>query len=104
MVSLFPASMKELYDRVCQSYHAVGGFQMKLLGLLPVATGTGVFLLLNGKAELIDSKNGGQSPSLPGRPRSHIMSAPSEPGPCSTVPPYVICGDGNQVSYVEAGE
>jgi hypothetical protein len=42
-----------LYERVCDSYHAVDDFRMKLLGLLPVATGTGVFLLLSGKAELI---------------------------------------------------
>jgi hypothetical protein len=39
---------------VCESYHAVDDFRMKLLGLLPVATGTGVFLRLSGKAELID--------------------------------------------------
>jgi hypothetical protein len=42
-----------LYERVCESYHAVDDFRMKLLGLLPVATGTGVFLLLSGKAELV---------------------------------------------------
>jgi hypothetical protein len=45
------------YERVCESYHAIDDFRMKLLGLLPVATGTGVFLLLNGKAELIGSGN-----------------------------------------------
>src|ERR671914_294363 len=27
-----------LYERVCESYHAVDDFRMKLLGLLPVAT------------------------------------------------------------------
>lgn len=42
-----------LYERVCESYHAVDDFRMKLLGLLPVATGTGVFLLLSGKAGLV---------------------------------------------------
>jgi hypothetical protein len=36
------------YAEVCTSYHAIDDFRMKLLGLLPVATGTGVFLLLNG--------------------------------------------------------
>jgi hypothetical protein len=41
------------YQRVCESYHAVDDFRMKLLGLLPVATGTGVFLLLSGKSELV---------------------------------------------------
>ena len=50
---LWPA----VYERVCESYHAIDDFRMKLLGLLPVATGTGVFLLLNGKADLIGSGN-----------------------------------------------
>jgi hypothetical protein len=36
------------YSQVCTSYHAVDDFRMKLLGLLPIATGTGVFLLLSG--------------------------------------------------------
>lgn len=45
------------YERVCVGYQAIDDFRMKLLGLLPVATGTGVFLLLNGKAELIGSDN-----------------------------------------------
>jgi hypothetical protein len=44
-----------LYERVCESYHAVDDFRMKLLGLLPVATGTAVFLLLSGKADLLGS-------------------------------------------------
>jgi hypothetical protein len=48
-------SQLELYQRVCESYHAVDDFRMKLLGLLPVATGAGVFLLLSGKAELINN-------------------------------------------------
>jgi len=43
------------YARVCESYHAVDDFRMKLLGLLPVATGTGVFLLLNSNADLVGS-------------------------------------------------
>src|SRR4051812_13207944 len=46
-------SRRLLYERVCESYHAVDEFRTKLLGLLPVATGTGVFLLLSGKAELV---------------------------------------------------
>jgi len=36
------------YAQVCTSYHAVDDIRMKLLGLLPIATGTGVFLLLSG--------------------------------------------------------
>jgi hypothetical protein len=58
MASVPPESVKELYDRICESYHAVDDFRMKLLGLLPVATGTGVFLLLSGNA----GKSGGQVP------------------------------------------
>jgi len=38
---------------VCDSYQAVDDFRTKLLGLLPVATGTGVFILLSGKADLL---------------------------------------------------
>jgi hypothetical protein len=44
---------KEAYERVCESYHAIDDFRMKLLGLLPVATGTGVFLLLNSNTDLL---------------------------------------------------
>jgi hypothetical protein len=57
-------SVQELYGRVCESYHAVDDFRMKLLGLLPVATGTGVFLLLSGKADLVNSNNEGLSRAL----------------------------------------
>lgn len=66
MASVSPESVKALYDRVCESYHAVDDFRMKLLGLLPVATGTGVFLLLSGKAELIGGKSAGQVPEALG--------------------------------------
>jgi hypothetical protein len=62
MTSIPRESVQALYDRLCDSYHAIDDFRMKLLGLLPVATGTGVFLLLSGKAEFIDSKSGGQVP------------------------------------------
>lgn len=55
-------SVKALYDHVCESYHGIDDLRMKLLGLLPVATGTGVFLLLSGKAELIDGNSTGQAP------------------------------------------
>ena len=60
MAPVSPDTVKEMYDRVCESYHAIDEFWMKLLGLLPLATGTGVFLLLSGKAQLIDGKNSGQ--------------------------------------------
>jgi hypothetical protein len=57
-------SVQALYGRVCDSYHAVDDFRMKLLGLLPVATGTGVFLLLSGKADLIHNSDEGLSQAL----------------------------------------
>lgn len=47
-----------LYERVCDSYHAVDDFRMKLLGLLPVATGTAVFLLLSGDTVVEDDPSG----------------------------------------------
>lgn len=46
--------LRAVYAAVCTSYHAIDDFRMKLLALLPVATGTGVFLLLSGKAELLN--------------------------------------------------
>jgi hypothetical protein len=46
-------SLSFAYSQVCISYHAVDDMRMKLLGLLPVATGTGVFLLLNSNTNLL---------------------------------------------------
>jgi hypothetical protein len=66
MTSVPRESAQEQYDRLCDSYHAIDDFRMKLLGLLPVATGTGVFLLLSGKTELIDGNSGGQLPEALG--------------------------------------
>jgi hypothetical protein len=44
---------RELYTQVCESYRAIDDFRMKLLGLLPVATGAGVLVLLgSGKVDL----------------------------------------------------
>jgi hypothetical protein len=37
------------YGEISTSYRAIDDFRTKLLGFLPVATGAGVFLLLNGK-------------------------------------------------------
>ena len=36
------------YQELCKSYHAIDSFRATLLGLLPLASGAGVFLLLNG--------------------------------------------------------
>src|SRR4030095_4083434 len=35
----------KVYDQLCISYRAIDDFRAKLLGLLPLATGTGIFLL-----------------------------------------------------------
>jgi hypothetical protein len=51
---------RELYSQVCESYRAIDDFRMKLLGLLPIATGAGVLALLNsGEVDL--AKNGAQT-------------------------------------------
>lgn len=46
-----------LYARVCDSYQAVDDFRMKLLGLLPIATGSGVFVLLSTKTDAIGASD-----------------------------------------------
>ncbi len=40
------------YQEICRSYHAIADFRAKLLGLLPLASGTGVFLLMGNRLEL----------------------------------------------------
>jgi predicted enzyme related to lactoylglutathione lyase len=41
-----PESLRRAYEEACRSYHEIAGFRAKLLGLLPLASGAGVFLLL----------------------------------------------------------
>jgi hypothetical protein len=44
----------KVYEQLCVSYRAIDDFRAKLLGFLPLATGTGVFLLatnLNGEVK-----------------------------------------------------
>ncbi|MGH9843473.1 MAG: hypothetical protein ACREEM_32445 [Blastocatellia bacterium] len=48
-------NLMEAYKLLCNSYHAVDDFRAKLLGFLPFATGTGIFLLLD---KLKDSTGG----------------------------------------------
>jgi hypothetical protein len=38
--------LKTTYDQLCYSYRAIDDFRAKLLGFLPLATGTGIFLLI----------------------------------------------------------
>ena len=56
MTQELPPGWQAVYDRTCESYHAVDDFRMKLLGPLPIATGSGVFLLLGGKTDLLGGK------------------------------------------------
>jgi hypothetical protein len=53
-----------LYDRVCDSYHYIDDFRMKLLGLLPIATGSGVFLLLSSNKNSIGAADDNLKRSL----------------------------------------
>jgi len=39
-------NLRAAYQQLCTSYHAIDDFRAKLLGFLPLATGTGIFLLL----------------------------------------------------------
>ncbi len=40
-------NLKVAYEQVCNSYRAIDDFRAKLLGLLPLVSGAGIFLLLN---------------------------------------------------------
>jgi hypothetical protein len=40
-------TLRVAYSAVCDAYHKIDDFRAKLLALLPLASGTGVFLLLN---------------------------------------------------------
>ncbi|MCI0628622.1 MAG: hypothetical protein L0387_44395 [Acidobacteria bacterium] len=42
-------NVRQAYSEVCSSYHAIADFRAKLLGLLPLASGAGIFLLLESK-------------------------------------------------------
>jgi hypothetical protein len=43
--------LKAAYQELCHSYRAIDDFRAKLLGFLPLATGTGIFLLLGTLAD-----------------------------------------------------
>ena len=40
------ANLRTAYQELCTSYHGIADFRAKLLGLLPLASGAGIFLLL----------------------------------------------------------
>jgi hypothetical protein len=43
--------LKAAYQELCHSYRAIDDFRAKLLGFLPLATGTGIFLFLGTLAD-----------------------------------------------------
>jgi aminoglycoside 6'-N-acetyltransferase I len=48
-----PENVKVVYQQLCESYRAIDDFRMKLLGLLPLATGAGILLLANDKISFV---------------------------------------------------
>jgi hypothetical protein len=44
-----PDTLRAVYEEICKSHLAITDFRGKLLGLLPLATGVGIFLLLDNK-------------------------------------------------------
>ncbi len=42
-----PDHQLKVYDQLCQSYRGIDDFRAKLLGFLPLATGTGIWVLLD---------------------------------------------------------
>lgn len=45
-----PEALRTVYEEVCKSYERIDDFRAKLLGFLPFASGTGIFLLLADKS------------------------------------------------------
>lgn len=43
---------RAVYQELCNSYRAIDDFRTKLLGFLPLATGTGLFLLVTDEAKI----------------------------------------------------
>ena len=51
-------NLRTAYRELCTSYRAIDDFRAKLLGFLPFATGTGIFLLLEKFKDIDHLKNG----------------------------------------------
>jgi hypothetical protein len=51
-------NLRTAYKELCTSYRAIDDFRAKLLGFLPLATGTGIFLFLE-KGKDINYREGG---------------------------------------------
>jgi hypothetical protein len=51
-------AMLAAYAEICKSYHAIDAFRMKLLGLLPLASLVGVFLIDRDKLSPVRPRRG----------------------------------------------
>jgi len=51
-----PGSVRAVYEEVCREHAGITDFRGKLLGLLPLASGAGILLLLSGKDPLPPAK------------------------------------------------
>jgi hypothetical protein len=47
-----PENLRTIYRELCSSYRAIDDFRTKLLGFLPLVTGTGLFFLVTDKAKI----------------------------------------------------
>src|SRR5437879_3219394 len=47
------SSRRTVYQELCTSYRAIDDFRAKLLGFMPLATGTGIFLLKDAPKEYL---------------------------------------------------
>lgn len=45
-------NLRAVYQELCNSYRAIDDFRTKLLGFLPLVTGTGIFLLVTDEAKI----------------------------------------------------
>jgi len=48
-------NLRTVYSELCQTHRSITDFRAKLLALLPLASGTGIFLLLTRKSEPLDT-------------------------------------------------
>lgn len=53
----YPEQIKseQLYEQICDSYRAIDDFRAKLLGFLPLASGTGISLLLGSHTNFLNN-------------------------------------------------
>jgi len=50
--TVIPDNVKAVYTELCNSYRAIDDFRTKLLGFLPLVTGTGLFFLVTDKEKI----------------------------------------------------